>query len=88
MGLFNHCKVLVAAVIAVTACAVMTSCDAYNSFSGSPAQQVVQHYAQKQRGGTYVGNASSAAEAKRMVEAAGYKYYNYYPSTGECFGYN
>lgn len=64
------------------------SCGTLSQWSGSPGQQMIQHLDQAQRGGTYVGNASSEAEARNMARNAGYEYYNYYPSTGECFGYN
>lgn len=62
---------------------------AYKSsgWEGSYGQQTVQHYQQKSQGGTYVGNASSEREAKQMALKAGYSRYQYYPSTGECFGY-
>lgn len=62
---------------------------AYNSsgWEGSYGQQTMQHLSQSQRGGKYVGNASSEEEAKSMAAKAGYSGYNYYPSTGEVFGY-
>lgn len=59
-----------------------------SSWDGSIGQQTVQHIIQSSNGGTYVGNFSSEAAAKQAAVKAGYKYYNYYPSTGECFGYN
>lgn len=62
---------------------------AYKSsgWEGSYGQQAVQHLQQSSRGGTYVGNASSQSEAESMAKKAGFPYYNYYPSTGEVFGY-
>lgn len=56
-------------------------------WEGSIGQQAVQHYVQGANGGKYVGNASSEAEAKRMAADKGYSGYNWYPSTGEVFGY-
>lgn len=63
---------------------------AYQSsgWEGSYGQQTIQHLQQKSQGGTYVGNASSQEEAKQMALRAGYSGYQYYPSTGEVFGYN
>lgn len=80
-------RVLLTVALSVP-CIFLASCGSLQSFSGSPAQQVFQHIAQKQNGGTYVGNANSEAGARSMAQKAGYRYYNYYPSTGECFGYN
>lgn len=62
---------------------------AYKSsgWEGSYGQQTIQHLQQSQKGGKYVGNASSQSEAEQMAKKAGYSYYNYYPSTGEVFGY-
>lgn len=56
-------------------------------WDGSVGQQAVQHVVQGANGGKYVGNASSEAEAKRMAANKGYSGYNWYPSTGEVFGY-
>ena len=58
-----------------------------SSWEGSLGQHAVQHVYQSQNGGKYVGNASSEAEAKSMATDKGYSYYNWYPSTGEVFGY-
>lgn len=58
-----------------------------SKWEGSVGQQAVQHFVQDANGGTYVGNASSEAEAKRKAAAKGYSAYNWYPSTGEVFGY-
>lgn len=56
-------------------------------WDGSVGQQAVQHVVQGANGGTYIGNASSESEAKRMTGEKGYDAYIYYPSTGEVFGY-
>lgn len=71
--------------VAAFAACLLTSCG--TTWNGSYGQQAVQHYAQSQKGGKYVGNATSDAEARRMAADAGYSGYNYYPSTGEVFGY-
>lgn len=62
---------------------------AYQSsgWEGSYGQRAAQHVAQKQQGGTYVGVASSQEEAESMARKAGYSAYNFYPSTGQVFGY-
>lgn len=62
---------------------------AYKSsgWDGSYGQQTIQHIQQASRGGKYIGNASSNSEAAQMAKNAGYSGYNYYPSTGEVFGY-
>ena len=72
-------------ILALVSCVFLVSC---GTWSGSLGQQTVQHYYQYENGGKYVGNATSETEAKQKVLDAGYRYYNYYPSTGECFGYN
>ena len=77
---FSYC------IIAFSVCLTMVSCG--TTWNGSLGQQTVQHYYQSQNGGKYVGNATSETEAKQKAIDAGYRYYNYYPSTGECFGYN
>ena len=56
-------------------------------WDGSIGQQTIQHIVQSKNGGKYVGNASSEAEEKRMAANAGYSGSQYYPSTGEVFGY-
>lgn len=58
-----------------------------SKWEGSVGQQAAQHFVQGANGGSYVGNASSESEAKRMAAEKGYSAYNYYPSTGEVFGY-
>lgn len=58
-----------------------------DNWNGSYGQQTVQHFQQSQQGGKYIGNFSSQQEAKAAAERAGYPGYQYYPSTGECFGY-
>lgn len=80
LGLF--CFVLMALASASAEKAYKSS-----GWDGSYGQQTVQHLHQNSKGGTYVGNASSQEEAKQMALKAGYPYYQYYPSTGECFGY-
>lgn len=73
--------------LVIISCTCLTSCGILGSWDGSFGQQVVQHYNQRNQGGTYVGNYSSEGEASRAAVSAGFKYYQYYPSTGECFGY-
>lgn len=72
-------------IIMILLSSLCVSCATWN---GSIGQQAAQHVAQHQRGGKYIGNASSQTEARSMATKAGYRYYEYYPSTGECFGYN
>lgn len=64
-----------------------SSSNGYKSWSGSDGQRVLQHSVQAANGGTYVGRFSSEAEAKKAAARAGFKAYNYYYETGECFGY-
>lgn len=69
-------------------CSIMTSCGVMQSGEGrTVVQQAAQIYSQSERGGTYVGIAGSQNEAKTMAERAGYSRYQWYPSTGQCFGY-
>lgn len=84
----NYCKQFVVVVITAIACVLITSCDAYNSFSGSPAQQAIQHYHGSALGGKYVGKFSSEEAAKSAAASAGYKAYIYYKTTGECYGFD
>lgn len=71
----------------VMALASSSSKKAYDNWNGSYGQQTVQHVQQHSQGGHYVGNFSSAEAAKKAAADAGYPRYQYYPSTGECFGY-
>lgn len=74
-------------VFIVMALASSSTQKAYDNWNGSYGQQAVQHYQQKGQGGHYIGNFSSADAAKKAAADAGYSGYQYYPSTGECFGY-
>lgn len=62
---------------------------AYDStgWDGSYGQQTIQVLHQTSQGGTYVGIADSEEEARQMASKAGFSRYQYYPSTGTCFGY-
>ncbi|MDE6484738.1 MAG: hypothetical protein K2L14_05045 [Duncaniella sp.] len=73
----------------IAALASSSAENAYKSsgWEGSYGQQTMQHVAQKNQGGKYVGNYSSYEEARQAAVNAGYSKYQYYPSTGECFGY-
>lgn len=71
----------------ITALASASAQKAHDSWQGSYGQQAVQHLQQNSQGGTYVGIASSEAEAAQLAIKAGFKYYQYYPSTGACYGY-
>lgn len=84
----NRCKFFFTALILISVCVLITSCDAYNSFSGSPAQQAIQHYHGSALGGKYVGKFSSEEAAKSAAASAGYKAYIYYKTTGECYGFD
>ena len=72
---------------ALAALASSSAKDTYSSWNGSYGQQAVQHLHQSSQGGTYVGNFSSQEEARAAAARAGFASYQYYPSTGECFGY-
>lgn len=64
-----------------------TSCGVFDPGNFSHVQSAAQQYSQSQRGGTYVGKASTQAEAKSIAQRAGFPYYQWYPSTGRCYGY-
>lgn len=64
-----------------------SSKQAYDKWNGSAGQQTVQHLHQANQGGHYVGNFTSYEAARKAAEDAGYPRCQYYPSTGECFGY-
>ena len=72
---------------ALVALASSSAKESYSSWDGSYGQQAVQHLHQSSQGGKYIGNFSSHDEAKAAAARAGYSRYQYYPSTGECFGY-
>lgn len=71
----------------LTAVASESSKSAYKSWDGSPGQAAVQGYYQTSQGGTYIGVFSSESEARSAAAAKGFSSYQYYPSTGNCFGY-
>ncbi len=51
-------------------------------------QKPAQEYVQTSQGGTYVGDAETQQDAYNMAKEAGYSKYQWYPSTGRCYGYN
>lgn len=68
--------------------ALLASCGSISPENFSYVRQAAQTYQQSQSGGTYVGIASTQSEAEAMSKRAGYSRYQWYPSTGQCFGYN
>lgn len=71
----------------LVAVASESSKSAYKSWDGSYGQAAVQGYYQASQGGTYLGVFESESSARAAAAAKGFDSYQYYPSTGNCFGY-